>query len=100
MDAGHVIARTTVQQVTNLEQTTDEVRQRCQHFDQRVTDILNDANHIIPHGDDIVLQDWNDLISQLKTILILLTSFSALCLTTIYPTRTSILPQTYLMTPT
>jgi hypothetical protein len=27
MDAGHVIARTTVQCVTNLEQTTDKVRQ-------------------------------------------------------------------------
>jgi hypothetical protein len=60
MDAGCVIARTTVQRVTNLEQTTDEVRQRCQHFDQHVTEILKDANHIISHGDDIVLQDWND----------------------------------------
>jgi hypothetical protein len=60
MDAGRAIARTTVQRVTNLEQTTDEVRQRCQQFDQRVTEILNDANHIIPHGDNIVLQDWND----------------------------------------
>ena len=59
-DAGRVIARTTVQRVTNLEQTTDEVRQRCQQFDQHVTEILRDANHIVPHGDDIVLQDWND----------------------------------------
>jgi hypothetical protein len=25
-----------------------------------VTEILKDANHIIPHGNDIVLQDWND----------------------------------------
>jgi len=33
-DAGRVIARTTVQRVTNLEQTTDEVQQRCQQFDQ------------------------------------------------------------------
>jgi hypothetical protein len=24
-----------------------------------VTEVLSDANHIIPHGEDIVLQDWN-----------------------------------------
>jgi hypothetical protein len=59
-DAGRVIAGTTVQRVTNLEQTTDdEVRQRCQQYDQRVTEIPNDANYIFPQGDDIVLQDWN-----------------------------------------
>jgi hypothetical protein len=29
-------------------------------YDQRVMDILNDTNHVIPNGDDIVLQDWND----------------------------------------
>jgi hypothetical protein len=28
--------------------------------DQRVTEILNDTNYNIPHGNDIVLQDWND----------------------------------------
>jgi hypothetical protein len=55
-----VIAHTTVKHVKNLEQTTDEVKQRCQQYDQHVTEILNDANHIIPHGNDIVLQDWND----------------------------------------
>jgi hypothetical protein len=26
----------------------------------RVTEVLSDANHIIPHGKEIVLQDWND----------------------------------------
>lgn len=25
-----------------------------------MTEILRDANHVVPHGDDIVLQDWND----------------------------------------
>jgi hypothetical protein len=59
-EAGRVIARTTVQRVTNLELSTVEVQQRCQHYDERVNDILNDENHVIPHGNDIVLQDWND----------------------------------------
>ena len=58
-EAGRVIARTTVQRITNLELTTDEVKQRCTQYDQRVAEILSDANHIVPHGEDIVLQDWN-----------------------------------------
>ena len=60
MEACRVIARTTVQRVTNLELSTVEVQQRCQHYDERVTQVLNDENHIIPHDNDIVLQDWND----------------------------------------
>ena len=59
-EAGRVIARTTVQRVTNLELSTVEVQQRCQHYDERVTQVLNDENHVIPHDNDIVLQDWND----------------------------------------
>ena len=59
-EAGRVIARTTVQRVTNLELSTVEVQQRCQHYDERVTEVLNDANHVVPHDNDIVLQDWND----------------------------------------
>jgi hypothetical protein len=59
-EAGRVIAWTTVQRITNLELTTDEVKQWCSQYDQWVTHILNDANCIIPHGEDIVLQDWND----------------------------------------
>jgi hypothetical protein len=55
-----VIARTTVQRITNLELTKDEVKQRCSQYDQWVTEVLSDANHIIPHGEDIGLQDWND----------------------------------------
>lgn len=37
-----------------------QVKQRCKGYDQSVSDILKDTNHIIPHGDNIVLQDWND----------------------------------------
>jgi hypothetical protein len=25
-----------------------------------VTEVLSDANHIIPHGKDVMLQDWHD----------------------------------------
>ena len=57
---GRVISRTTVQRVTNLEHATDEVKQRCIEYDKRVNELLKDANHIIPQGDDIQLQDWND----------------------------------------
>jgi hypothetical protein len=59
-EAGCVIAWTTVQCITNLELTRDEVKQRCSQYDQRVTEVLSDANHIIPHSEDIVLQDCND----------------------------------------
>jgi hypothetical protein len=59
-EAGRVIARTTVQRITNLELTTDKVKQRCSHYDQWVTEVLSNANHIIPHGEDVMLQDWHD----------------------------------------
>ena len=59
-EAGWVIAHTTVQCVTNLELMTDEVKQQCNQFTQRVTELINYADHIIPHGNDAVLQDWND----------------------------------------
>jgi hypothetical protein len=58
--ADHVIAQTTVQRITNLELTMDEVKQRCSQYEQRVTEVLSNANHIIPQGEDIVLQDWNN----------------------------------------
>jgi hypothetical protein len=59
-----VIVRTTVQRVTSLELSTDEVKQRRQVYDQHVTDILKDANHVIPQGGDIVLQDWDDFLIE------------------------------------
>jgi hypothetical protein len=58
-EKGRVIARTTVQRVTNLELSTTEVLQKCQCYDQRVAEILKDENHIVPHDSDILLQDWN-----------------------------------------
>jgi hypothetical protein len=60
-ETGHVISRTTVQRVTNLELGTTEVKQRCAAYDERVKEILKDANHvIIADQEHRVLQDWDD----------------------------------------
>ena len=45
-NTGHVISRTTVQCITNLELSTDEVKDKCKEYDQRITDLLKDENHI------------------------------------------------------
>jgi hypothetical protein len=57
---GRVISRTTVQRITNLELSTDEVKTNCKEFDQRVAELLKDANHAIPQDEDLQLQDWNE----------------------------------------
>ena len=60
---GRVISRTTVQRVTNLELSTDEVRKRCVEYDARIADIMKDANHVIQvdaDDQDRQLQDWDD----------------------------------------
>jgi hypothetical protein len=49
-DAGCLISRTTVQRVTDLELTTDEVKQQCKEYNQRVHDVLQDFNHIFPQS--------------------------------------------------
>ena len=54
------MSRTTVQRVTNLELPTDEVKARCQHFDDR-TKRLNTGEEL-PHGDapNTNPADWGD----------------------------------------
>ena len=48
MEVRHVIlAHTTVQCSTNLELSTVEAQQQCQQYEQHVTEVLNDENHII-----------------------------------------------------
>jgi hypothetical protein len=55
-----VISWTIVQRVTNLELTTDEVKQQCKNTISGSMTFLRDANHIIPQGKNILaLQDWN-----------------------------------------
>lgn len=56
----HIISRTTVQCITNLELSTDEVKDKCKEYDQRITDLLKDENHIIHQDGDLQLQDWNE----------------------------------------
>ena len=55
-----VMSRTTVQRVTNLEIQTDEVKARCQHFDDR-TKRLNTGEDL-PYGDapNVIPADWGD----------------------------------------
>jgi hypothetical protein len=57
---GRVIARTTVQRITNLELSTDEVKANCKEYSQRITELLNDANHVIPQDENLQIQDWNN----------------------------------------
>ena len=58
---GRVISRTTVQRVTNLELQTNEVRQRCKEYDERINELLKDENHIvIPEEEERALQDWDE----------------------------------------
>ena len=57
---GKIISRTTVQRVTNLEMTTTEVKQRRQEYDERIKEIMNDANHVVHEDNERQLQDWDD----------------------------------------
>ena len=49
-----------VQCITNLELSTDEVKDKCKGYDQRITDLLKDENHMIHQDGDLQLQDWNE----------------------------------------
>jgi len=49
-----------VQLITNLELSTDEVKVYCKEYDQRVKELLKDANHVIPQDGNLQLQDWNE----------------------------------------
>jgi hypothetical protein len=59
-DNGRVISRTTVQRITNLELGTTEVKERCKRYNERIAELLNDANHIIQGDGERQLQDWDD----------------------------------------
>ena len=49
-----------VQRITNLELSTDEVKDKCKEYDQWITDLLKDENHMIHQDGDLQLQDWNE----------------------------------------
>ena len=53
-----VIARSSVQQLTNLELATEKYTQLCKRLDNSITSRLKDANHIVEHGALTQPQDW------------------------------------------
>jgi hypothetical protein len=55
-----LLSQTTVQHITNLELLTDKVKANCKEYDQQVTDLLKDVNHVIPQDGGLQLQDWNE----------------------------------------
>ena len=58
--AGRVISRTTVQRITNLELGTNETKERCKEYNDRIKALLHDDNHVV-HGDgERQLQDWDE----------------------------------------
>ena len=57
---GRVISRTTVQRITNLEQGTAEVKDRMTRYNERVSTVLKDANHVIQGEGERQLQDWDN----------------------------------------
>ena len=58
--AGRVVSRTTVPRITNLEQGTNEVKERMKEYSEQIKALMNNENHII-HGDgEKQLQDWDD----------------------------------------
>ena len=58
--ACRVISRTTVQRITNLELSTEEVKQACREFDDRVKELMNDDGHLVAGENERQLQDWDD----------------------------------------
>ncbi|KAI2506896.1 hypothetical protein MHU86_7488 [Fragilaria crotonensis] len=59
-NTGRIVSRTTVQRVTNLEQGTDEVRQRMKEFDANIRELLKDQNHVLQGDGERQLQDWEE----------------------------------------
>ena len=57
---GNVISRTTVQRITNLELSTDEVKANGKDYDRRVAEHMRDENHVIAEEGGMQLQDWNE----------------------------------------
>ena len=57
---GHVISRTTISWVTNLEMQEDLNKSRISEFDTALKDRLNDDAHIIVEGGKMQPFDWAD----------------------------------------
>ena len=56
--SGHVISRTTVQRITELELGTDDLlKERCKDYTERITAILKDNPHAVDQDGERQLQD-------------------------------------------
>ncbi len=59
LDTNH-ISRTTVQRITNLELCTNEVKERCKEYDERIKTLMHEENHMIQSDGERQLQDWDE----------------------------------------
>ena len=78
---GRVISRTTVQRVTNLELSTEELKERSKDYNDRINKLLKDDDHDIQGNEnEIQLQDWDgytaETISQRNMVSLCLTPCS------------------------
>ena len=62
---GHVISRTTVSRVTNLEKQQTDVMHRLAEFDSAITARFNDDTHVLIEGGKIQPQDWSKPLDDL-----------------------------------
>ena len=62
---GHVISRTTMPHVTNLEKQQTDVKHRLAEFDSAITALFNDDMHVLVEGGKIQLQDWSEPVDDL-----------------------------------
>jgi hypothetical protein len=56
--SSHVVSRTTVQRLTNLERSQDIWIHKCKDFDTAILERLRDANHVIALNEDDQPFDW------------------------------------------
>ena len=62
---GHMISRTTVSRVTNLEKQQTDVKHRLAQFDSAITASFNDDAHVLVEGGKIKPQDWSEPLDDL-----------------------------------
>jgi hypothetical protein len=58
--SGHVISRTTVQRITELELGTDDLKERCKDYTKRITTILKENLEAVHQDGERQPQDWNE----------------------------------------
>ena len=62
---GHVMSRTTVSRVANLEKQQTDVKHRLAEFDSAITARFNDDTHVLVEGGKIQPQDWSEPVDDL-----------------------------------